>query len=123
MMGAGHRRRNSALLTLTVAIVLAVYLFPFYWMVLASLKTQIQNFAFPPLFLFAPTLDNYRSVFVNNPFALYLWNSVLIGAASTLLAQLGAGHRGTLAVYAVLMAGTAVTAIVCHAVSAAAGWW
>jgi UDP-GlcNAc:undecaprenyl-phosphate/decaprenyl-phosphate GlcNAc-1-phosphate transferase len=39
------------------------------------------------------------------------------------LAQLGAGHRGTLAVYAALMAGTAVTAIVCHAASAAAGWW
>jgi UDP-GlcNAc:undecaprenyl-phosphate/decaprenyl-phosphate GlcNAc-1-phosphate transferase len=39
------------------------------------------------------------------------------------LAQLGAGHRGTLAVYAVLMAATALTAIVCHAASAAAGWW
>ncbi len=85
MKTAARRRRNTALLTLAVGIVLAVYLFPFYWMVLASLKTQIQNFAFPPLFLFAPTLDNYRTVFINNPFALYLWNSLLIGAASTLL--------------------------------------
>jgi UDP-GlcNAc:undecaprenyl-phosphate/decaprenyl-phosphate GlcNAc-1-phosphate transferase len=40
------------------------------------------------------------------------------------LAQLGAGHRGTLAVYALLMAGTAFTAIVCRGASAAAaGWW
>jgi UDP-GlcNAc:undecaprenyl-phosphate GlcNAc-1-phosphate transferase len=39
------------------------------------------------------------------------------------LAQLGAGHRGTLAVYSTLMAVTALTAIVCHAASAAAGWW
>src|SRR6266498_3060480 len=85
MTAAACRRRNTALLTLAVAVVLAVYLFPFYWMALASLKTQIQNFAFPPLFAFTPTLDNYRSVFVNNPFALYLWNSLLIGAASTLL--------------------------------------
>ena len=39
------------------------------------------------------------------------------------LAQLGAGHRGTLAVYAVLMAGTALTAIACHAASVTTGWW
>ena len=39
------------------------------------------------------------------------------------LAQLGAGHRGTLVVYAVLMAGTALTAIACHAASVTTGWW
>ncbi|HEX9277021.1 MAG TPA: carbohydrate ABC transporter permease [Casimicrobiaceae bacterium] len=82
---AQRRRRNAVLLPLAVVLVLAAYLFPFYWMVLASLKTQIQNFAFPPLFLFTPTLDNYRSVFVNNPFVLYLGNSLLIGVGSTLL--------------------------------------
>jgi multiple sugar transport system permease protein len=54
-------------------------------MVLSSLKTQLQNTEFPPLFLFQPTLENYRTVFLNNPFALYLWNSVVIGAGSTLL--------------------------------------
>jgi multiple sugar transport system permease protein len=61
------------------------YLFPFYWMVLSSLKTQLQNTEFPPLFLFQPTFENYRTVFVNNPFALYLWNSFVIGIGSTLL--------------------------------------
>jgi len=39
------------------------------------------------------------------------------------LALLGAGHRGTLAVYAVLMAASAATAIAFRAVPAAAGWW
>lgn len=82
---AFRRRRNAVLLPVAVVLVLAGYLFPFYWMVLASLKTQIQNFAFPPLFVFTPTLENYRSVFVNNPFALYLGNSLLIGLGSTLL--------------------------------------
>lgn len=71
-----------------VLAVLAAYLFPFYWMVLSSLKTQIQNVAFPPLFLFTPTLENYQSVFVNNPFFLFLWNSLVIGAGSTLLGLL-----------------------------------
>jgi UDP-N-acetylmuramyl pentapeptide phosphotransferase/UDP-N-acetylglucosamine-1-phosphate transferase len=39
------------------------------------------------------------------------------------LALLGAGHRGTLAVYSVLIGASAVTATVCRAVSPAAGWW
>ena len=39
------------------------------------------------------------------------------------LALLGAGHRGTLAVYAALMAGSALTAIACRATAGAAGWW
>jgi multiple sugar transport system permease protein len=68
-----------------VLLVACIYLFPFYWMVLSSLKTQLQNTEFPPLFLFKPTLENYRSVFINNPFALYLWNSVIVGVGSTLL--------------------------------------
>lgn len=39
------------------------------------------------------------------------------------LAQLGFGHRGTLAVYGGLMAGTSVTALVCRLAAPAAGWW
>lgn len=78
-------RLRSVLFYMLVLAVLAGYLFPFYWMVLSSLKTQIQNIAFPPLFIFAPTLENYQSVFVNNPFFLFLWNSLVIGAGSTLL--------------------------------------
>jgi UDP-GlcNAc:undecaprenyl-phosphate/decaprenyl-phosphate GlcNAc-1-phosphate transferase len=39
------------------------------------------------------------------------------------LAQLGAGHHGTLAVYAVVMAGTATTALACRGGAPAAGWW
>ena len=39
------------------------------------------------------------------------------------LAQMGAGHRGTLAVYAALMAGMAASALACLALAPAAGWW
>jgi len=39
------------------------------------------------------------------------------------LAQMRAGHRGTLAAYAILMAGAAATALACLAVDPAAGWW
>jgi multiple sugar transport system permease protein len=83
--GRQRHRLRSILFHLLVLAVLLAYLFPFYWMVLSSLKTHLQNIASPPLFLFAPTFENYRSVFVNNPFVLFLWNSLAIGAGSTLL--------------------------------------
>lgn len=82
------RRRHGAQAVLFyafIAAILGAYLFPFYWMVLSSLKTQVQNTAFPPLFLFTPTLENYRTVFVQNPFALFLWNSLVVGLGSSLL--------------------------------------
>jgi UDP-GlcNAc:undecaprenyl-phosphate/decaprenyl-phosphate GlcNAc-1-phosphate transferase len=39
------------------------------------------------------------------------------------LHQLGAGHAGTLAAYVAVMAGTAATALGCHVLAPAAGWW
>jgi UDP-GlcNAc:undecaprenyl-phosphate/decaprenyl-phosphate GlcNAc-1-phosphate transferase len=39
------------------------------------------------------------------------------------LAQLGAGHRGTLRVYAALIAGCALSAIACHVGARPLGWW
>jgi UDP-N-acetylmuramyl pentapeptide phosphotransferase/UDP-N-acetylglucosamine-1-phosphate transferase len=39
------------------------------------------------------------------------------------LAQMGTGHRGTLAAYAALMAGAAGTALACLAFAPRAGWW
>ena len=39
------------------------------------------------------------------------------------LHQLGAGHGGTLAAYATVMAATAVTALACRRWAPAAGWW
>lgn len=74
---------RTAVFYALVAGLMAAYLFPFYWMVLSSLKTQAQNTAFPPLFAFAPTLENYRAVFVQNPFALFLWNSFVVGVGSS----------------------------------------
>jgi multiple sugar transport system permease protein len=76
---------RSTFFYLAILVMAAIYLFPFYWMALSSLKTQLANSAYPPVFWFRPTLDNYYSVFNNNPFALYLWNSLVVGVASTAL--------------------------------------
>jgi multiple sugar transport system permease protein len=79
----------SSMLALLVAVV-----FPFYWMVKTSMDTGSGLFAYPPRFLpnsFA--LDGYKAVVRETPVGLWLWNSFVVGASSTVLA-LVAGVSG-----------------------------
>lgn len=71
-----------------LAAILIPFLFPLFWMFLSSLKTQVQNTAYPPIWIFRPTLNNYREVFIRNPFFTFAWNSLVVAAGSTGLALL-----------------------------------
>lgn len=57
---------------------LAFFLFPLAWMILSSLKTNVQAMAYPPIWLFWPTLQNYADVFAKNPFVSYVVNSTIV---------------------------------------------
>jgi multiple sugar transport system permease protein len=58
----------------------------FLWMLSLSLKTDVENLAYPPIFVpRTPTLDNFAEVFRQSPFGLYTYNSVLIASATTLI--------------------------------------
>jgi len=62
-------------------------IFFFLWMLSLSLKYEIDNGAYPPIFIpdrFA--WSNYAQIFQANDFLLYLWNSLLVTGGSTLLA-------------------------------------
>jgi multiple sugar transport system permease protein len=78
-------RLNRLLLSLLTALVLAPFLFVFLWMVLGSFKTRVQFTALPPLFVFEPTLANYRDVFLRNDFLQFTLNSLIVGLGATLL--------------------------------------
>ena len=66
------------------AIVLCVPpVFVFVWMILTGLKTGVQNIAYPPEFIFLPTLDNFRAVFEQHNFLRYLMNSLIIAGLAT----------------------------------------
>ncbi len=72
------RAANRALFGGTLFGLLAFFLFPLAWMILTSLKTNVQATAFPPLWVFLPTLQNYADVFAKNPFFSYMLNSTII---------------------------------------------
>ena len=63
-------------------LVLAVFVFPFFWMALNSVKTHEKILEYPPAFVFSPTVANFRNVFQQTPFFQYTWNSVLVSFGS-----------------------------------------
>jgi multiple sugar transport system permease protein len=66
------------------AIVLCVPpVFVFVWMILTGLKTGVQNIAYPPAFIFSPTLENFQAVFQQHNFLRYLMNSLIIAGLAT----------------------------------------
>src|SRR6266436_2241381 len=85
--GGGRDRVNPWTYVLLV-LLLIPFLFPLGWMLLSSLKTQVQNTAYPPVWLFTPTLANYREVFQKNPFFTFTVNSLVVALGSTGLALL-----------------------------------
>jgi len=79
----------GSMLSLLVAVV-----FPFYWMVKTSMDTGSGLFAYPPRFLPSSfALEGYNAVIRETPIGLWLWNSFVVAAGSTLLA-LAAGVSG-----------------------------
>jgi multiple sugar transport system permease protein len=71
-----------------VYLVLLLFLLPFLWMLLSSLKSAREIIKLPPSLVFAPTLENYLNVFATQNFGQYMWNSTVIAGGSTALGLL-----------------------------------
>lgn len=82
-------RRNDAVRKTLVYILLAVWailvLFPFYWMVLSSVKSYsaYNSEYIPQLVTLHPTLENYRDAFQAVPLGRYLLNTFVFTVATT----------------------------------------
>lgn len=63
-----------------------VMFFPILWMMLTSLKTELQAISVPPLFLFEPTLDNFVLVQERSDYFRYAVNSVVTAFGGTAIA-------------------------------------
>jgi multiple sugar transport system permease protein/raffinose/stachyose/melibiose transport system permease protein len=80
-----RRRLSDWLLNTLLVGFTIVVLFPFYWLLVSSLKTQDQLFQIPPLWIpTAPTLDNFVRLFQGR-FPLWFQNSAVVASATTLL--------------------------------------
>lgn len=84
------RTRNNALKTV-IYILLAVWalivLFPFYWMLLTSVKGYgaYNSEWVPKLYTFSPTFENYREAFTAVDLSGYFVNTIIFTIVTTLL--------------------------------------
>ncbi len=82
-------RRSRAVRRAVTYVLLALWavivLFPFYWMVLTSVKSYsaYSSERIPAFFTLSPTLQNYRDAFTAVPLGRYFLNTVIFTVATT----------------------------------------
>lgn len=84
---AARRRRvvRRAVTYVLLALWAVIVLFPFYWMVLTSVKSYSAYSAerIPAFFTLSPTLQNYHDAFTAVPLARYFLNTLVFTVATT----------------------------------------
>ena len=85
-MNHGGSPIRKLLLWLAAGVLVSIWVFPVLWGLLTSFKTERDVLAYPPKFIFEPTLNNYREVLFGTSSILpNLWSSMVVATASTLL--------------------------------------
>jgi multiple sugar transport system permease protein len=80
---------RKVLLWLVAGVLVSLWVFPVLWGLLTSFKTERDVLAYPPKFIFEPTLANYREVLFGTSSILpNLWSSIVVATASTVLTML-----------------------------------
>jgi multiple sugar transport system permease protein len=87
--GMNKRLPRQVALYAVAGLLLSVWAFPVLWALLTSFKTERDVLAYPPVVVFAPTLDNYREVLFGASSILpNLWSSLVVTGSTTLLTML-----------------------------------
>ena len=73
---------------LCALLVVLFALFPILWMLLTSLKEQVDALALPPKLFFVPTLVNYINALTTSGFGKYFLNSIIVVSLSLAVALL-----------------------------------
>lgn len=75
----GKRAIVSVVNGIGLCIVAAVFILPFIWMVLTSVKTFVETMTYPPVFLPSKIkLDNFANAWNSGPFLRYFLNSCIV---------------------------------------------
>lgn len=88
-------------LWLPLGIIMLILLFPFYWMVLTSVKpnAQLINMTdYNPFWVVDPTLEHIKRLLFETEYPRWLWNTMYVAFASTVLSI----FASVLAAYAIV---------------------
>jgi multiple sugar transport system permease protein len=93
--------RRLVTLYLPLVLFLIILLFPFYWMTLTAIKPNEQLLDFQtvnPFWTTAPTFQHIKKLLFESNYPLWLWNTMYVAAASTILSIIAS----VLAAYAIV---------------------
>jgi multiple sugar transport system permease protein len=108
--GRRSRMRRNIGISVAVAVLLIWSLVPVYWIFITSFKHEQEIYAFPPTFFpLAPTLDQYVAVLFHTGFPVFIRNSFVVAAGTTLIAAAG-GLLGAFAITRMRFVGRATVA-------------
>jgi len=87
MVGSNARRNRWTSLYLPLGFFMVFLLFPFYWMLIVSLKpnTDLLDTDLNPFLLYSVTFDHYAYLFTDTDFLRYTWNTIVVTVGSTVL--------------------------------------
>jgi multiple sugar transport system permease protein len=91
--------RRWVTLYIPVGVFLFVLLFPFYWMVMTSFKSneELVSKAANPFWIVKPTLAHFEKLLFRTEYPQWLWNTIVISTAATFISLFAA----VLAAYAI----------------------
>jgi multiple sugar transport system permease protein len=77
--------RRVVTLYLPLAVFLFVLLFPFYWMVMTSIKSNAELLSREgnPFWVVGPTLEHFRHLIFETDYPSWMWNTVIVSVVST----------------------------------------
>ena len=77
--------RRFVTLYLPLGIFLFVLLFPFYWMLMTSIKPNAELLSRDqnPFWVVAPTLEHFKHLVFETDYPQWMWNTVIVSVAST----------------------------------------
>jgi multiple sugar transport system permease protein len=92
---------NEGMAYLPLFVILVVLLFPFYWMALTAIKPDEQLIdmeTYNPFWVVSPTLKHISKLLFQTHYPLWLWNTMMISVAATVLSL----FASVLAAYAIV---------------------
>lgn len=74
---------KTAIFIIITVLIFIVILFPPFILFFTSIKTESEALSFPPVWIFTPTLENYREAVQKTPIENYLLNSLIVASSNT----------------------------------------
>lgn len=79
--------RRVVLLYIPLIVFIFLLLFPFYWMVVTSVKPDAELLSQQgnPFWVIAPTLAHFKKLVFDTPYLDWMWNTIIISVVATIM--------------------------------------